>query len=220
MNKCLNFSILLICSIFSIYPTASNESRYTHKAKVSNKTVEAEEVTPKANNIKNKKQPTVIKSWQKLISLKWNKLSGDDAWNIIGSTVGVIGIYAIIKNLSNGNNQPQPAYNMNQATPQQQQINQARQALYNQLNQPYQIPSFEQYKQPYMQQYQKNIAQIQEQFAGVGGARSSAFGNQLASATGNVETQLRVQYERECQRIHAMNLERLRMLAQHFPNGL
>ncbi len=233
MKKYLGSFTLLICSILSIYPTEFNDSKYTHKTKAHNKTVETEEVPQKASsNAKNKKQSTVIKSWGKLISLKWNKLSSDDAWNVLSTVAIGIGACAIIKHLSG---HPPYAHNINQnmnpnahthnidPTAQQssqQQVNMARQALHNQLQQPYLMPNFEQYKQIYMQQHQQTLSQIRIQFAGSGNRRSSGLLRALQQADNNFETQIRAQYERECQRVNAMNIERLNMLIQNFPNGL
>lgn len=172
-------------------------------------------------------QPTVIESWQKLISLNWNKLSGNDALNIIGSTIGIIGIYVIIKSLSNNSNPTHHAYNMNYATQEQtyynqaeqlhqQQTSQLRQALYNELIKPHVIPSFEQYKQEQMQLYQKIMTGTARRFAG---PNSSALERQLQPSQ-TFEIQVAAQYERMVAQVNAMNLERLRMLMECFPNGL
>lgn len=102
MNKRLSFSILLVCFTFSIYPTKSNESRYTHKAKVSNKTVEAEEVAPKANrNTKNKKSSKIIRSWKKLINCQWDKLSQEDVWYIVVSSAATVSAILMLKHVYN-----------------------------------------------------------------------------------------------------------------------
>lgn len=51
--------------------------------------------------------------------------------------------------------------------------------------------AFSAFEAPYIQQFnQQTIPQLAEQFAGVGGLSSSAFGNQLASAGSNLQNQL------------------------------
>ncbi|HRN78584.1 MAG TPA: hypothetical protein PLU71_05045 [Candidatus Dependentiae bacterium] len=70
----------------------------------------------KANNQrKNKKsrKPTVVKSWQRLLTLKWGKLSSDDAWNILIPSAVVIGAYVVLKDLSNINNYTAHKTNIN-----------------------------------------------------------------------------------------------------------
>lgn len=182
------------------------------------------------SNDKNER-PFVTDSWYKIVSFNWEKLSRDDAWNILGTIVVIGAAYVVITKWPTNNVDtqsvriPQPNRFGNPSTLHNQSVQQvtmARQQLYNQLQQPYVMPyDFETYKQAAMQRYQQDIANpIMQRFASSGGLRSSAFRNAMQQGSEQFQRELRADYEKLRQQTAAQNLQRLSMLAQHFPNGL